>query len=250
MPTTIINGANQAHEKLKLKYALWRPSGDNHFHQFNNVTDFAEEHEGDTVEHERTEKGFTLVDDTQFDRLKVAFGITFNEKEAFVIETLSLGTQGTTESVAATTAPAGTASISNIETGRWHDIGVRGLDTLVVTVDATTLVEGTDFEVDLDAGLIKFFDTADVTDGDTAALTFGNDAIDWEVFTGFNSPRKEGDALLCCFNQINPTQLYDISFAGVCIPVEWPTHAKGGEMGSWKVQLVANDFPTIKRRSA
>ncbi|MCZ7635755.1 MAG: hypothetical protein M5U12_06740 [Verrucomicrobia bacterium] len=61
---------------------------------------------------------------------------------------------------------------------RWYPIGKVGLKTVVATEGVTPLVEGTDYDVDLDAGLIRFYGST-VSVGDDISLTFGNDAVDF-----------------------------------------------------------------------
>jgi len=79
---------------------------------------------------------------------------------------------------AAATAPAGTATITGIKKGRCFFVGVVNLNTVVVKKGVTSLVEGTDYTLGLNTGIITIL-TGGVTlsDGDDISLTFGNAAL-------------------------------------------------------------------------
>jgi len=149
---------------------------------------------------------------------------------------------------AAATAPAGTATLTSIVCERWHPIGKVGLNTVVAKIATVTLTEGTDYDVDLDAGLIRFHDTDNVDAGDNVDLTFGNVAVDFETFTGLETPTFRGDVMILETNQFSKIPLKTTTFTGVLRATEFPTQS--GEFGTWKVRATATTKPSIKRRSA
>ena len=132
--------------------------------------------------------------------------------------------------------------------GRWYPIGKAGLNTLVATKGATTLVAGTDYEADLGAGMIRFIDSTNLSDGDDVTLTFGQSAITFEVVTGLDAVDLRGDVILHEYNQLSAVPLKTTTFTGVLRPTEFPTQS--GEFGTWKVRVTATTKPTVQRRQA
>lgn len=249
MATTITLDHVEAGEKLTCE-AYWKLSANTHYDYLGNAKEFADASEASTVRRMVSEDGFRRVADEQVDVTAYAYDLTFDAQDIVGLGILSLGTAGSTVQQAAATAPAGTASITSVEMERWHNIGKQGLDTLVAAVGVEDpLTEGTDYVVDYDAGMIKFTGSSgDVEDGDTVGLTFGNDAIDYEVVTGLDTVNRYGSGLFFLVNQFSKTPLYTITFTGNIVPTEWPSQT--GEFGQWKFRATAMGKPQIKRRSA
>lgn len=248
MPTAITAGHIQAPEKYTAKL-WWTPDGDAGGFEIPNILDYREAHEVNTVRRMVAETGSRRVNLEQPDVIAFAWEFTFDERPSEVAAILASGTLGSTVQQATASAPAGTATISTVKTGRWHAIGAYNLDTVVATIDAVTLVEGTDYDVDLASGMIYFYATADVADGDSCGLTFGNQAIDFEKVTAGDSPHNYGAGILHEFSPWSPNQPAKITtFNGFLIPMEWPTQS--GEVGQFKLKATASSKPVIQRASA
>jgi len=248
MPTTITLGHIEAHEKLTAK-VYFRPSGQTGYVSLGNIKEYNEAHEFTAVTRVIAEHGFRRTSDEQVDVTTYAWEFTLDEFDANLVKLLTLGSQGSTVQQAAATAPAGTATLTSIKTNRWYSVGKVGLDTLVAKIGVTTLTEGTDYDVDLDAGMIYLHSTAQVTDGANVALTFGNDAVDFEVFTPMNDlGQLRGDFILSEFNQHSKSPLKTSTFTGTLRPTEFP--AQTGEFATWKLRVMAATKPTVQKRSA
>ena len=247
MPSAITLGHIEAHEKLTAR-VLFKPNGQSAYVDLGNVKEYSEAHERTAVTRVVAEAGFRRTNDEQTDVLSYAWDFTLDELDAELLKIKDASTQGANLEQAAATAPAGTATITDLALNRWYPIGKVGLNTVVATKGVTPLVEGTDYDVDLDAGLIRFYGTTLVA-GDDVSLTFGNAALDWEVFTGGNSvPTLRGDVMILETNQFSRVPLRTTTFNGVLRATEFPTQS--GEFGVWKVRATATSKPTIKRRSA
>lgn len=247
MPTPITLGHPEAHEKLTARL-FFRPAGSAGYHDLGNIKEHAEAHERNTVTRVVAEKGFRRTVDEQCDVITAAWEFTLDEFDAKLLEVLHAGTGGATVQQAAAVAPNGTAQVADIVCGRWYPLGKVGVDTLVAKKDATTLVAGTDYEADLDAGMIRFVDGTNLSDGDDVDLTFGVAAVDFEVVTGLDAPDLRGDFILHETSQHSRVPLKTTTFTGVLRATEFPSHS--GEFATWKVKVTATTKPTVQRRSA
>ena len=247
MPTPIVLGAAEAHEKLTAR-VFFQPAGSAGYHDLGNVKEYNQAHEYSAVTRVIAEKGFRRTVDEQLDVVTAAWEFTLDEFDAKLLSILHAGSQGATVQQAAATAPAGTATINDLVCGRWYSIGKVGLDTLVATKGVTPLTAGTDYVADLDTGMIRFIDGTNLSDGDDVTLTFGADAVDFEVVTGLDAPDVRGDFILHETNQHSGVPLKTTTFTGTMHATEFPSHT--GEFGTWKVKVTATNKPTVKRRSA
>lgn len=248
MPTAIALGTTEAHEKLTARL-FFQPAGSTGYADVGNVKEYSEVHERNTVTRVVAEKGFRRTNDEQVDVATASWEFTLDEFDLTTLALMHQGTAGTTSSQASTTAPSGTHSISTVVLGKWYSIGKVGLDTLVVKKDAdpdVTLVSGTDYDADLDTGMIKFKGST-LAGGETILLTFGNDAVDFEVVTGLDVNGFRGDFILHEFNQHSTIPLKTTSGTCTLHATEFPTQS--GEFGTWKIKLTATSKPTVKRRS-
>jgi hypothetical protein len=66
----------------------------------------------------------------------------------------------------------GSLVVTDVITGRAYDLGSRSVTNVVVTKGSTVLVNGTDFTLYADNGLLMFTDSANVTDGDDINVAF------------------------------------------------------------------------------
>jgi len=240
-------GHVEAHEKLTAR-VFFIPDGSEGYYDLGNIKEYNEAHEYAAVTRVVAEKGYRRTNDEQIDVITAAWEFTLDEVDK---DTLAFLNQGTTaaESQAAVTAPAGTGGVTLTagNLGTWMPLGKVGLNTLVVKDDATptpnTLSLGSDYEVDLGSGMIRFLTGV----GELRTWTFGAAAVDFEVITGLNRPTLRGLFEIHEYNQHATIPLKTTNLEGVLRATEFPSQS--GEIGTWKVRVTATSKPVVKRRS-
>jgi len=246
MSTPITLGHIEAHEKLTARLFV-EPSGESGFIDCGNVADYKHAPEKQYKTRMVAEGGYRRVNDEQVDTIHDRWEFTLDEMDVFNHRLLHLAQSPTAVVQSATTAPAGTASITGITKGRCYFIGAVGLDTVVVTKGVTTLVEGTDYTMDLKAGVITILPGGvTLVDGDDIALTFGNVAVDFESYTSNSQVLFRGTVRILETNQFSGVPLREISFSGNLSITAWPEQS--GEFGKYTVRATPTTVPTIKRR--
>lgn len=244
--TTITNGHVQAHEKLTARF-YFQPTGGSGFIDLGNVADYKVATERQTKTHMRALYGYRLQDDEQVDTEAFKYEGTLTEVSAETQEMLALGTAGANNTVSATTAPSGTATITDVVKGRTYFIGATALNTLVATKTPSTLVLGTDYTVDLNAGTIVFLTTGvTVSDGDDVDLTFGNAARTFQNWTTGDNPLFRGTGKILEYNQHSREPLREISGSANFIVTSF--QEQSGEFAKYVVRISFTSPPTVKRR--
>lgn len=247
MPTAITLGHIEAHEKLTARLFV-QPTGESGYVDCGNVADYKHTPEKQYKTRMVAEGGFRRVNDEQVDTVHDRWEFTLDEMDAFNYRLLHLAQSPSSTSQAATTAPAGTASLTGVVKGRCYFVGAVGLNTVVVKKGVTTLVEGIDYTVDPGAGVLTVLPASvTVSDGDDLSLTFGNSAITFESYTGNSQVLFRGSVRILESNQFSGVPLREISFTGVLSVTAWPEQS--GEFGKYTVRATATGIPTVKRRS-
>jgi len=247
MPTPITLGHIEAHEKLTARLYV-QPAGESGYIDCGNVADYKHVPEKQYRTRMVAEGGFRRVNDEQVDTVHDRWEFTLDEMDAFNHRLLHLAKAPSAASQAAATAPAGTASLTGGVKGRCYFIGAVGLNTVVVTKGVATLVEGTDYTIDLGAGVLTFLPTSvTIEDGDDLSVTFGNSEVEFESFTGNSQVLFRGSVRILETNQFSGVPLREISFSGVLSVTAWPEQT--GEFGKYTVRATATSSPVIRRRS-
>lgn len=242
----IVNGHVQAREKLTARF-FFQPTGENGYIDLGNVADYKVATERATKNHMRAEYGARFVDDEQVDTEHFKYEGTLTENNITNVELLLLGTVAAENTVSANTAPNGTATITGIKKGRTYFIGTTALNTVVAVKGVTTLVSGTDYTVDLNAGTITILDASvTLSDGDNVGLTFGNTARTFQNWTSQDNPLKRGTAKIVEYNQHSREPLRTISGAANLFMTSFPEQS--GEFGKTTVRITFTAAPTVQRR--
>lgn len=246
--TPITLGHIEAHEKLTARLYI-RPTGESGYVDCGNVADYKHTPDKQYKTRMVAEGGFRRVNDEQVDTVHDRWEFTLDEMDVFNQQLLHLAQSPASSSQAPTTAPSGTASISDIKKGRCHFVGVVGLNTAVVKKGVTTLVEGTDYTLDLATGVLRVLPgSVTVEDGDDLNLTFGNEMVNFESFTANSQVLFRGSIRILEVNQFNAVPLREIAFDGTLTVTAWPEQS--GEFGKYTVRATPTTAPVIKRRSA
>ena len=247
MPTAITLGHIEAHEKLTARLFV-QPTGESGYVDCGNVADYKHAPEKQYKTRMVAEGGFRRVNDEQVDTVHDRWEFTLDELDAFNHRLLHLARAPGTVTQSATTAPSGTASLTGVVKGRCYFIGAVGLNTVVVKKGVTTLVEGTDYTLDLGAGVLTVLPASvTVSDGDDLSVTFGNTAVTFESYTGNSQVLFRGSVRILESNQFSGVPLREITFTGILSATAWPEQS--GEFGKYTVRATATGTPTIKRRS-
>ena len=247
MPTAITLGHIEAHEKLTARLFV-QPTGESGYVDCGNVADYKHTPEKQYKTRMVAEGGFRRVNDEQVDTVHDRWEFTLDEVDTFNHRLLHLARDPSTVGQLAKTAPAGTASLTGVTKGRCYFVGAVGLNTVVVKKGVTTLVEGTDYAIDLGAGVLTVLPTsALVVEGDDLSLTFGNLELEFESYAGNSQMLFRGGIRILETNQFSGVPLREISFTGLLSVTAWPEQS--GEFGKYTVRATATGTPTIKRRS-
>ncbi len=246
MPTQITLGHIEAHEKLTARLFV-QPSGESGYLDCGNVADYKHVPENQYKQRMVAQGGFRYVNDEQLDTVHNKWEFTLDEMDVFNHRLLNLATTPSSVNQAAATAPAGTATITGIKKGRCFFVGVVNLNTVVVKKDVTTLVEGTDYTIDLNAGVLTVLPgSGPVVDGDDLSLTFGHSAQSFESYTANSQVLFRGAVKILETNQFSGVPLREIAFTGCLTVTAWPEQT--GEFGKYTVRATPTSAPTIKRR--
>ncbi|MCZ7636770.1 MAG: hypothetical protein M5U12_12475 [Verrucomicrobia bacterium] len=246
MPTPITLGHIEAHEKLTARLFV-QPSGESGYLDCGNVADYKHAPEKQYKTRMVAEGGFRRVNDEQLDTVHDRWEFTLDEMDVFNHRLLHLAQAPTGIAQAAVTAPAGTATLTNVTKGRCYFVGAVGLNTVVVKKDVTTLVEGTDYTIDLNAGVLTVLPgSGPVVDGDDLSLTFGHSAQSFESYTANSQVLFRGAIKILETNQFSGVPLREIAFTGCLTVTAWPEQT--GEFGKYTVRATPTSAPTIKRR--
>ena len=248
MPTKITIGHIQAHEKLTAR-VFFKPSGEVGHIDLGNVQDYKHIPERQYRTRMSASGGFRYVDDEQVDTVHDKYEFTLDEMDSFNVQLLHLAAIGTETDDAAVTAPAGTATLTDVLKDRAYFIGRTGLNTVVVKKALTTLVLGTDYTLNAATGMITVLGSSvTVSDGDDLDVTFGASAQKWQNFTARQTPMFAGELRIEETSQHETQPLRITTFNGVLTVTAWPEQT--GEFGKYTVRATPTSAPAIKRRYA
>jgi hypothetical protein len=146
----------------------------------------------DKLEHYSSRSGLRVKDKTVIMGIDVALKFTLDE---FSVENLNLAFLGNIEDFLQTAGSATDESVTAIS-DRYVDLVYRKLTsgTVVVTdsSSATTYVEGTDYLVDYDAGMIIAKGSGSIADGDTILVSYDYGAITSQAIKAVTNPEIRG----------------------------------------------------------
>jgi len=104
------------------------------------------------------------------------YTFTGNEHSDLIKQILYEASKVNDASQTLTAAPSGTASFT-AKQGRYFQLGKYNVDTVVVTVSASTKTEGTDYSVDYVNGVVYIIPGGGIADAASVSVTFGYAAL-------------------------------------------------------------------------
>lgn len=246
MSTKIANGHIQAHEKLTAR-VYFQPAGSTGYLDLGNVLDYKLVPERQFRTRMTAAGGFRVVNDEQVDTVHDKYEFTLDEFDELNVQLLHLASVGSDTVQASVAAPTGTATLTSVKKGRAYFVGRTALNTVVVKKALTTLVLGTDYELDAASGKITVLaGSVTVSDGDNLDVTFGAAAQSWQNFSSAQVPMFAGGVRIEEFNQHETTPLRVVTFTGVLNVTAYPEQT--GEFGKYTVRATPTTAQTIQRR--
>lgn len=126
-------------------------------------------------------------------------------------ENIALSFTGSTATQSQSSATGESETLSGVKVGRMYSIGetdanpigVRKLSNVSVTGSGGTPshTEGTDYEVNLDEGLIQVLEGGAISDDDDIIVNYDQAGVDWEVAKSGSDGKQEGKLLLVAKNR-------------------------------------------------
>lgn len=236
-------GNVEAHEKLTSRL-FWRKANEVGYHDAGNVKEFVDASSRSLVTREVAEDGFRRVNDEQVNVNHEAYTFLLDERSEEQDKLILLARQLTDETQAA--ADGTTATISDSRKGRWHALGQYNIDNVQVVGSLRgTAVEGTDYELDKEAGRIKVLEDGAIADREDLTLTFDQPALTFNKFES-NYETFYCDVKVEQYNQLSKVPLRWASFSGFLNIVEFPSHT--GEFGVYRARITPSDRVTWYKR--
>jgi hypothetical protein len=159
-----------------------------------------------------------------------------------------LGSQGTDTTQSLVAAPSGTASISSALQGRSYRIGKTKVTTVVVTVSASTKIEGTDYSIDYVSGTIYIIPGGGIADAAAVTITFGCAAVTTHVFTANTTVYTTGTVVLIERDQHDTSNARETTFTGQYFISEREDHDTKKIAGR-KLIIIPQTAETVYMRS-
>lgn len=249
MPAQAIKiGHVQAHEKTTARL-YFQPSGEVGYIDCGNVLDYKFAPERQFRTRAIAANGARIVRDEEVDTIHERWEFTLDENDEFNQRLLFLATKGADTTVALVAAPTGTATLTDVVKGRTYFVGKTGLNTFVLKKSSTTLVEGTDYTVNLHTGAVTILTgSVTVADGDDLDATFGNAERKFQTFTMDDAFRFEGAIRIEETNQHDKEPLRTTTFNGVLMVTAFPEQT--GEFGKYTMRATPTSTPTVTKRYA
>ena len=163
----------------------------------------------ETLTHDNTESCTTYEDINLLKKVTGKISIDTIEISPRMLEKAFLGTS-TRNAIASGTAVTDTQQFTALDTNYY--VGVKYLSNVVVksSDDSTTYVEGVDYTVNYDKGVIVALSTGSISAGDICNLTYNNSAYDDITIQGFINSKLEGVLKFesCASNGLNYTYTF------------------------------------------
>lgn len=193
-------------------------------YDFGNIVSWKRNNKTDRVEHHKSANGVRMVDYEETGTLK--FGYQFMCDEHLQLATM-LRQKGKTGGATATTiAGTGiTATFTGVDPGAVYNLGRYNVRSVVVTVAASTKVQGVDYEVDALTGRIRILATGSIIAGDNVSVTFNCEVGLATRYLAGTLPRMEGYFTFFEYSQWNyktqPPVLFEASLDGPVAEHKW-----------------------------
>jgi hypothetical protein len=245
MDDPIVLGQAEAHEKLTAR-VFWQRVGESGFNDAGNVKEYANATTRSLVTRARAADGGRHVNDEQADVNHEAYTFLLDERDAAHEALLHAGTQQDDQIQAH--GEASTASLSDVQKGKWYPIGAYGIANVAVSASGSGILEeGTDYELDTENGRIHIKRDADLSNGESLTLTFDQPRLEFEKF------ESQGQLLCNCniiveeYNQHSGFFLRRFAATGYLNVTEFPNQT--GEFASYRVKFTPSAPITILKRA-
>lgn len=145
--------------------AMFKEDGANGYFDFGNATDFKLTLSTETKKHLSTRSGLQKVDNEVTISQSIGVSITL---DALKVKTLAMTVLGEEQAYSQTAGTLSDMAITVDEFGAYFDLGKRRISAVTVldVTDTDTYVEGTDYEVLAEQGMIKVLDGGSIDVGD------------------------------------------------------------------------------------
>jgi len=159
---------------------LFKPVGEAGFEDFGNVKDFSLTVETEKLEHYSTASGIKVKDAEIVKSQDFNVSFEIDELKTETLEKFALASRTDTNITAGTVADE---PINGVKQGFWYKLShekIRRTPAPVVTNDAaspTTYTEGTDYEIDYEAGAIYIIPGGNITNGTNLRIDYSYDAM-------------------------------------------------------------------------
>jgi hypothetical protein len=150
--------------------------------------------ETETLEHFTSRTGLKTRDQLVVLSIKATGAFTLEELTPENLLLFLMGDAVNTNVQASGTGA--TLNITAVELDSWYELGKTKVSNVVVkdSAETTTYVEGTDYEIDYEAGLIFFYKDVTIIEGAEIHITgFDHEAHDTKVVKGGKSKSIQGD---------------------------------------------------------
>jgi hypothetical protein len=192
------NGANAKLGKGSLLLALWDANGDtNGFDFVGNCNSVEVAAEATNVElFSSTQAAAPLLDRA---RTRISYTITAVMNE-FTMRNLEYFLAGERNDKTQNVGTATAITFTDVQTGRYYQLGARQVTNVVAVKipGSVALVENTDYTLNTEFGLIKFLDSANLSDDDDVQVEFDNPALTIDQIRIAQSGTKYAHLLFLC----------------------------------------------------
>lgn len=238
-------GDQEAHEKLtgRFFFQLYPNSG---YEDVGNVVSYTHGQSRELRTRVVAEKGFRRVNDEQLDIVHDMLELTLDERNDFLERMITLASSQTNADQDADTGY--TETISSVELDRWYFLTKRPASYYVVSVSAVTMTEDTDYEIDADAGRIKFLSTGSISADDDVDLNYNVPERGYRSYTALNKPLFNGAGR---FEETNQQSAEPLRLTtGNCNVQITSFPEQSGEFANITLRLTWTNKPTITKRNA
>jgi len=209
-------GHPEAHEKLTARL-FWKLKTETGYNDAGNVREYADATTRSLVTRARAEDGARHVNDEQVDVNHEAWTFLLDERDPAQEKLLKLARRLSNETQAAVEGT--TATIEDVENGKWYAIGAYNIQNVRVTASSSGLQdEGTDYVLDKENGRIQVVDGAGIGDAETLTLTFDEPQIILERYESQYAPLFYCDIIIEEHNQYHKMWLRRMAFSGYLNP--------------------------------
>jgi len=159
---------------------LFKPVGEAGFEDFGNVKDFSLEVRTEKLEHYSTASGIKVKDAEIVKSQEFNVSFEIDELRIETLEKFALASRTDTNITAGTVA---NEPINNVRQGLWYKLAhekIRRTPAPVITNDATpptVYTEGTDYEIDYEAGAIYIIPGGNIANGTNLRIDYSYDAL-------------------------------------------------------------------------